>query len=200
MLLRAWLANRKHLMSSTNKRNAAELAQFAYAQRLGGEATQFGSGAMARLTDLADLTDEKYFAGGRANADAQQAVAGQPKEFTSSGILGAGIKRGGALARIGMMTGKDVDMQALRDRVSLARFGQGIRSGQTQDLQSIQRAQDMTHSAQEQAGAIRQSGTMNFLGTAAGALGRWGQNYFEGRKQDQAALMGTMSAFGTDRV
>lgn len=164
--------------TNTNKRSSSELAQFAYGTKLGAEATQFGTGAMSRLTDLADLTDEKYFAGGKSNADAHQALAGQPKEFTSTGILGAGIKRGGALARIGMMTGKDVDMQALRDRVSLARFGQGIRSGQTQDFQSIQRAQDISSDAQNQAGMIRQAGTMNFLGTTAGALGRWGQDYF----------------------
>lgn len=187
-------------MSSANKRSSAELAQFAYGKKLSGEAAQFGTGAMSRLTDLADLTDEKYFAGGIANADAQQAAAGAPKAFTSTGILGAGIRRGGALARIGMMSNKNVDMQAMRDRVSLARFGQGVRSGSASDLSAIQRGQDMRSSASTQAAGIREAGTANFLGTAAGALGRWGQNYFAGKAADDASLMNTMSQFGNDRV
>ena len=163
-------------------RTPGEIKSYGYAQELGKEATQFGTAAYGRLSDLADLTDEKYFAGGKSGADFWQQDAADPKASTAAGTMTSGVRRAGALAKMGLMSNQSVDMQTLRDRVKFARFGQGIRSGQTQDLAQLSNAQNTELAARMQANQVNQAANWNLAGTVMGGLGRMAQSTWNVRQ------------------
>lgn len=150
------------------KRTRYERPMWDQAQQIGAEATSLAPAAHRRIADLMDTTDERYFAGARANADAWQADAAQPADTTASGVLGRGLRRGAALSHIARYGEDAVLANALKGRAAMLGVGSAIRSGSAADLGGLAASQEQLGQMRANAANITSNAWANFGGTLAG--------------------------------
>lgn len=149
----------------------AQLLETAQQQRQ--EAGLFAPLVRQRLKDVADTSDETAQARGIANADTAQQIRG-------GSAFDRALTRGRALSRVALQGQLGVEQQALRDRIGLARFGQGLRSGTNRELGALSQLSAEDTASRFRTSQQRTALTANAAGTLAGiGIGLY-RNRFQG--------------------
>lgn len=142
------------------------------AQQERTEAGLFSPLVKQRLADIADTTQERRAARGVANADVMQQVRG-------GSPFDRAMTRGKALSRVAAMGEQGVVKQNMRDRIGMARFGQGLRSGNNRDLGALSEL-----SGERTAMRMRENQSQNAMyANVAGTLGGIGLGMYQNRYQ-----------------
>lgn len=141
------------------------------------------SGVRARLSDITDLSDERVRAGRTANADSMQAMAGTDVDVgNTNSLLSRMTKRGSAYSRASLMGDEAVENLGLRSRISMGKFGYGVRSGATRDLTGLVASSDQLNASKMQAQQTSNAGLANMIGTIGGAGLGWGLDKWATKK------------------
>jgi hypothetical protein len=144
-----------------------------------GTAVGFRPAIQARLADIANTKPEMAEQRGYANADvAQRSSLGTSRLSPFQRAM----QRGSALSRIARAGDGAIEMQQLRDRMAMSKFGDGLQRGAGGDystlagVSAMYNAQKMRESQNKQASTLSMIGTLGGMGAnaASGMLKRGG--------------------------
>lgn len=163
-------------------------------QQMLAESGRLQAGAQAylpaqntRIAEVADSTSERDAAARVGSVTAAQRFGRAPVQdtFDAQDVRGKDslLSRVRAVSRVSAMGDEQAKMQGLRDRVSMLKYGRGLRSGAYSALAGtagVQGANQSTASAAAQRPDYNAPYVSNFLGTIAGA----GLGYYQNRRAD----------------
>jgi len=156
------------------------------ASRLGAAAQQYVPLQNTRLAQAADTTSPRLAAERIGSVTAAQRAGRMPTQgvFDARDVRGAdpALARARGISRITSMGDEQAKMASLRDRVSMLKYGRGIRSGGFAAIAGsagVQDANQRVASAASMAPDYMGQYRSNFLGTLAGTgLGMWQNGAF----------------------
>lgn len=138
--------------------------------RLGQVGTQmlneggaFSGMAQRRLADISDLSDERAYARGRANADTMQAV-----DASSMTPFQRAMAKATALSKISAQGDRQVESQALMGRMKMAALGSKLRAGTAEGYAQGADIAAEDIASRMQAEQIKRAATLNMVGSLAG--------------------------------
>lgn len=150
-----------------------------------------------RLRDIGDPSNEIARQRTLANADTAQGLGPMSGEAIGpNAAFNRAMRRAKGLTRVAMMGEDAARMQAIRDRGTVANFGQNLQRGQTASLSGLASSQALTDAARMQAQQIENAGMANFVGTVGGALASYGGKALKGYMSRPVPAGGTGAGMG----
>lgn len=148
----------------------AEAALFENAQAQRGTMSALSPLVRLRLADISDPSNEIREQRGVANADFSQGMGQMSATpVTRNTAFQRAMARAKGLTRVAMMGEEAARTQGIRDRASVASFGQAFRRGQAGSLAGLASSQAITDASRMQARQIGRASQANLFGTLAGA-------------------------------
>jgi hypothetical protein len=185
------------------KRTKQEAPLFQSGQAMQSEAAGFASGMRARLADIANTTDERQRAARITSGDVWQADAATNQYDAArpgANLMERMLGRGKALTRMAAAGDQAVEGQALRERMSMAKFGQGVRTGNVRDLFQLSRGNDEFNAAKMRADQMTSGAQANLVGTLAGVGIGYGVGKFQDWKAGQDQFRTQMAKHGAEKI